>query len=115
MNFLPQFNTPSQSPFKFAELLIKDCDTFLISKLFVNSKAMTIEKDEVIEVIWDEYSPRSFNKTITEDIAKEYILNKFPIFLKNIQDIVYINLYTFDMMYRIKVRHQKLYFMFFKK
>ena len=108
------YNTPTYSPFNFAELWIKDCDTFFISQLFENAKAMTIEKDEVIEVIWDEYSPRNFNKIINESIVKEYILNHFFIFLKNIQDVVYINLYTPNMLYRIKVRHKKLYFRFFK-
>jgi len=109
---IPQYNTPTNSPFDFSELWIKDCD--ILENLFEKTKAMIIEFENIKEVIWNEYCPRNFNKIISESIAKDFILINFYNFLKNIEDIIYINLYTPGMLYRIKVRHQKLYFMFFK-
>ena len=110
---IPQYNTITQSPFAFSELWIKDCE--VLEKIFEKTKAMIIEFENTKEVMWNEYNntSKNFNKIISESIAKDFILINLYNFLKNIEDIVYINLYTPGMLYRIKSRHSKLYFMFF--
>ena len=116
MNFLPKYNTITEKPIHFeeCEFFIRDLTSLFIHQLFENCNAMLIDK----EIIWNEYdNTRKFNTIISQNISKNYIKSNFIDFVNKFNNnvcIVYIDIYVNNMLYTVKVRHGKLYFIFYK-